>query len=129
MEIEQPIMKTLDANICRICLRNEQNTVGLFTAEKDSTEILKKIYVCFQLTLIYKEHFPSSICTTCMRDLNMAYNFRQNCETFEKRFILFQDTATETKVPTNQFSYMDRSKLDSKLKNDKCENISFDEGY
>ena len=127
MEIQQPIMESADSKICRICLRIVQNTLELFSAEKNSTEILKKIYVCFQLTLRYKEYFPSSICVTCIEDLNTAYNFRQNCETFEKRFnFLYQESITETNVHnTTHLCSDDYSKLDSKLGND---NIKLDEG-
>lgn len=85
--------------ICRICLQKEQDTIDLFSEDKNAKEILEKIYLCFQLTLSFDEGFPSAICVSCINELNIAHNFRIKCETFHNRFdILRQHNVIEVKL-------------------------------
>ncbi|CAH0722342.1 unnamed protein product, partial [Brenthis ino] len=85
--------------ICRICLQKDQDTIDLFSEDKNAKEILDKIYLCFQLTLSFDEGFPSAICVNCINELNIAHNFRKKCETFHNRFdILMQHKVIEVKL-------------------------------
>lgn len=89
MDVFNYLSKNEIINICRICLKKAHHVKSLFSEQEESKGILIKIHTCFQIILNFEKYFPSVICEKCLDELNIAYDFRQKCVTFEKRFSNF----------------------------------------
>ncbi|XP_031769738.2 gastrula zinc finger protein XlCGF57.1-like [Galleria mellonella] len=97
-------------NICRICCQKTTDGFELFCEQERSKDILEKLYLCFHIIFNYESHLPNTICKNCLHELNMAYNFRLKCITFEERFQIYLKQITQNNekstdsLSTNNFS-------------------------
>ncbi|CAK1599535.1 unnamed protein product [Parnassius mnemosyne] len=73
-------------NTCRICLKAKSCTIDLFSKQEQSKNVLHKIFICFQIKLAQKKYLPSLICTECVEELNVTWQFREKCLTSEEKF-------------------------------------------
>lgn len=78
--------------VCRICLQHNKDSFNIFDDNKESKDILDKIYLCFQIILNSEKYLPHTICKNCVMELNTANNFRLKCITFDERFSTFYQT-------------------------------------
>lgn len=67
-------------SLCKICFQRGDSL------NDNSINIIKEIYECFQITLLYEKNKPCSICKGCLKDLNNAKFFRYKCFTTDERF-------------------------------------------
>ncbi|XP_058825226.1 uncharacterized protein LOC131685496 [Topomyia yanbarensis] len=65
---------------CRICLQ-EGETRSLFELCPESNlSYCAKVMQCTSVEIRLNDSLPEQICAPCIRDLNVAYRFRVNCE-------------------------------------------------
>lgn len=104
---------TDDGTLCRICLNYKDNGTSLFDGDVKAKEILNTLNECFQIVLSYEKNLPSIICNECLKELDIADNFRQKCLTFDKRFLEIYvnndfNQSEEQDVKADKINYCER---------------------
>lgn len=74
-------MNSIDS--CRICLLPDENCVmePLFKEFPEKNLIIEKIELCGGIKIEVRDDLPRKICEQCLFSLNVAYDFRNLCQT------------------------------------------------
>lgn len=71
-------MSLAQENLCRICLEDGA-AESIFGTDHFPTYLM--IMSCSSVQINENDGLPSMICNECLKNLNVAYNFKQQCET------------------------------------------------
>ncbi|XP_077295042.1 uncharacterized protein LOC143917411 [Arctopsyche grandis] len=66
---------------CRVCLRGEGPLVSFFGEQN----LQHKIMTCSSVNISDDDILPNNICTLCVENLNVAYNFKTQCENSDQK--------------------------------------------
>ncbi|XP_031627727.1 zinc finger protein 569-like, partial [Contarinia nasturtii] len=72
------------SKLCRICCNQRSNDLH-FLLDADNKTIVKKLRACADVTIEHDDLLPKYICKNCIQKLNLAYNFKIQCEYMEQK--------------------------------------------
>ncbi|XP_055543688.1 zinc finger protein 502-like [Wyeomyia smithii] len=82
---------------CRCCLSHSSIMTSVFeTIQEFSTQIRDLVSTAVGVWVLENDHYPKSICESCLSDLTIAVRFRQRC-------LKSEDILKKTKKPNFQF--------------------------
>lgn len=73
--------------LCRLCLCKAENSVPIFTNDKENlcAVLALRIMICVGLEIKHEDMLPNKICAECLNCLNKYYTFRKKCEVSYQR--------------------------------------------
>lgn len=72
------------SNCCRICLSASSNLFGIFDSSAEAM-LSEKIMYCASVEITANDRLPKYICFTCKDSLDIAFQFKTNCEESSKK--------------------------------------------
>ncbi|KPJ15702.1 Zinc finger protein 250 [Papilio machaon] len=72
----------MDLNLCRVCL-DKSATISVFSKQND-IQYSAKIMRCVNINISEEDGLPSMLCSNCVAELAVCYQFVQKCEASDK---------------------------------------------
>lgn len=117
-EIKQVEGNTLRA-LCRICAKQSDKVVDLFTAEHNGKKIVDMLVFCLKQLVRECDGFPGIVCEDCKSDLIKVYAFHTRYNDSEQQFRRMLSPSTVNKVKVEAESESDEQCQNQiKLEND-----------
>lgn len=84
---------------CRICASKSNSLCDIFNVKKNKISLAEMVSFCLQLPVASGDDRPSNICSKCIPNLNVAYEFCKLASVSEKKFEQWTQS-----TQTNEFS-------------------------
>ncbi|XP_012525924.1 zinc finger protein 709-like [Monomorium pharaonis] len=100
-----------DTNLCRVCLTVDHNNQCIFRGNWDDPEgpsRSEKLQLCCGVEVLEDDGLPSSICIDCMVKVNVAYEFREQCQKADIELRKLYGKVSRAKVAGNFIATKDQ---------------------
>ncbi|XP_044265308.1 zinc finger protein 665-like [Tribolium madens] len=85
---------TNSSTICRICLERFQNNKKMCNIFEGNEPIFNMIMSCASVQILQGDGLPNTICQKCLSKLNVAWQFKLQCESSDLRLRQFYTDST-----------------------------------
>ncbi|EFA06600.1 zinc finger protein TC009515 [Tribolium castaneum] len=82
------------STVCRICLEKAQNSKKMCNIFEGNEPIFTMIMSCASIQILQGDGLPNTICQKCLAKLNVAWQFKLQCESSDLRLRQFYTDST-----------------------------------
>lgn len=79
-------IRTQFHDVCRVCANNSTKTISLFGIRKKGLTLAEMLSICTQTKVRQTDFRPSNICSPCLSNLEIAFDFYNLVKSSENRF-------------------------------------------